>query len=244
MLLSAHIERYSGLRYSKFTQYLAEPEWNPELSPISKVWQIILYTQQDVTCLGVMVHSSKSQSLPGYMFINDWLSCDLQCNMVFTTKAQSSQGYWVWCWFAVMCCAMHYSVFLLSSKSMQYGLRWLKSIFQRWGPGSRRNHLLASYITPTKRSNAFSNFLKMPNFKQIGKCNFFKGSAPIISKFGFFKIPKKSIGSICWCDIGSQEVIQTWPRTSYLRTGPYPSYTVNWSGWPCENAKLYMWEGL
>ena len=118
MLLSAHIERYSGLRYSEFPPCLAEPELNPELSPISKVWQIILYTQQDVTCFGIMVYSSKSQSLPGYLFNNDWLSCDLQCNMVLTTKAQSSQQYWIWWWFAVMSCAMHYSVFLLLSKSM------------------------------------------------------------------------------------------------------------------------------
>ena len=191
MLLSAHIERYSGLWYSKLTPCLAEPELNPELSPISKVWQIILYTQQDVTCVGILVHSSKSQSLPGYMFINDWLSCYVQCNMVFTTKAQSSQRYWVWCWFPVMCCAMHYSVFLLSSKSMQYGLTWLKSISQRWGPGSRWNHLLGSYITPTKRSNAFWKFLKMPNFKQIGKCNFLKEVLQLSQSLGSLKYLKK-----------------------------------------------------
>ena len=39
-----------------------------------------------------MVHSSKSQSLPGYMFINDWLSCDLQCNMVFTMQYGVHKG--------------------------------------------------------------------------------------------------------------------------------------------------------
>ena len=76
--------------------------------------------------------------------------------------------------------------------TMQYGLRWLKSISQRWGPGSRWDYLLASYVTPTNGSNAFFNCLKNPNFKQIGKIQFSKGLFPIISKLGSFKISKNA----------------------------------------------------
>ena len=65
-LLPAHIERYSGLRYSEFSPLLAELELNQELSPVPKVWKIIMYTRQDVRCLGIIVYWYKSQSLQGY----------------------------------------------------------------------------------------------------------------------------------------------------------------------------------
>ena len=39
--------------------------------------------------------------------------------------------------------------------SAQYGLRWIESISWRWGPGSRWDRLLASYVTPTRWSRAF-----------------------------------------------------------------------------------------
>ena len=81
---------------------------------------------------------------------------------------------------------------LNSPELMQYGLRWLKSFSQRWGPGSRWNYLLASYVTPTNGSNAFFNCLKNLNFEQIGKIQFSKGLFPIISKFGSFKISKNA----------------------------------------------------
>ena len=71
---------------------------------------------------------------------------------------------------------------------LQYGLRWLKSISKRWGPGSRWYDLLASYVTLTKRSNAFLNFLKTPKFRQIGKSQFESEVSPIISNLGFFEI--------------------------------------------------------
>ena len=73
-------------------------------------------------------------------------------------------------------------------KSLQYGLRWLKSISQRWGPGSRWNHLLAFYVTPTSRSNAFWNVKKTPNIKQIVISHFWKRLFPVISKLGVFKL--------------------------------------------------------
>ena len=79
--------------------------------------------------------------------------------------------------------------------ALQYGLRWIESSSQRWGPGSRWNHLLDSYVTPINRSNAFLRFLKNPNFEQTGKSQFWKGHSPIILMFGFLK---KNIHYIIW----------------------------------------------
>ena len=48
-----------------------------------------------------------------------------------------------------------------------YSVRRVGSSLQRWDPGSRWEHLLASYITLTKRSYALLNIMKTPNIKKI-----------------------------------------------------------------------------
>ena len=56
-----------------------------------------------------------------------------------------------------------------------YGLRWLKSTSQKWGPVSRWDPLMASYVTPTNEFNALKSSLKNTNLKQIGKSQFQNG---------------------------------------------------------------------
>ena len=50
--------------------------------------------------------------------------------------------------------------------------------------------------------------------------------------------------SISTCDKGSREVNLSSAQTLYLRTRSYPHWSVNFSGWPCENALLAWWEWL
>ena len=75
---------------------------------------------------------------------------------------------------------------------IKYGLRWIETSSHRWGPGSRWHHLLAYYITPTNRSNAFLRFVKTRNLKKkTGKSQFWKEHYPIISMFRFYENLKK-----------------------------------------------------
>ena len=77
---------------------------------------------------------------------------------------------------------------------LKYGLSWMKFSSQRWSQSSTLDHLLASYVTPTNWSDAFFVDSKTPNFKPIGKSQFWKGLFPIISKLGVFKMFKKAKG--------------------------------------------------
>ena len=110
MLLSAHIERYSGLRYSEFTPCLAEPELNPELSLFIKfgklfcthskmlrVWALwcihLNHNLYQGTCLlmtgchviynAIWCLQPRHKVHKGTEFGVDLLSCVVQCIIVF-----------------------------------------------------------------------------------------------------------------------------------------------------------------
>ena len=86
-----------------------------------------------------------------------------------------------------------YTVHHRHHRTVQHGLGCPKYIYQRWGPGSRWDHLLASYVTPKKRSFAFLSIIKNPNFDIIGDLPFQKQHLSIYLKLGVFKIFKNAL---------------------------------------------------
>ena len=135
-----------------------------------------------------------------------------------------SQGQWE----ALKCISHAGTIYRhtdIATSRLQYGLRWIESRSQRWGPGSRWDHLLASYVTLIKRSHAFWYVFKTPNPKlwENWKYSLQSWLFSNLSMFGVFKL-------IYRCDIRSQEVIPSWPRTLSRRAGPYPSNTLNCFG--------------
>ena len=96
------------------------------------------------------VFSPASKNLKHFCFITNkrlWSHLPTLCNIMQLFTLPCAQCYSV----------VSGHLLVVSALPLQYGLRWLKSFSLRWGLGSRWDHLLAFYVTPTSRFNAFLN---------------------------------------------------------------------------------------